>query len=100
MVIDLGHSDLGVSLPQRRHQLRGRERPATQREKVGPPRSGASSASPPGGGQGSASRSTFPEVRVGSSSTRTSRGTSAAGRLSASLVRAAATSNAGSVLAM
>ncbi|SHU23043.1 Uncharacterised protein [Mycobacteroides abscessus subsp. abscessus] len=66
-----------------------------------PPSSGASSSAPaPGGGQGRALRSTFPDVRVGSSSSLTSRGTSAAGSDSARLARAAAISKFGSALAI
>ena len=51
-----------------------------------------------GGGQGSASRSIFPEVRVGSVSTTASRGTSAAGIEARSRSTAALASKPGSVV--
>lgn len=72
-----------ASGPEMAAPSRSRHIPASQ--PVVPARSGVSSVSLlPGGGQGSASRSTLPDVRVGSSSICTRRGTSAAGRCSAS----------------
>ena len=122
MVVEIGDRHLRIALAQRGDQLRRRQRPAAEREEVGlrpvdrrgqhvapqpgQPAHGAAEigrlllGASPGGGQGSASRSTLPDVRVGSSSTSTSRGTSAAGSVSASVARAAARSNDGSALAM
>ena len=122
MVVEIGDGHLRVALAHGRDQLGRGQRPTAERIEVslrpldrrgedvapqpGQPPHGAAeiglllgSARVARGGQGSASRSTLPDVRVGSSSTSTSLGTSAAGSVSASVARAFAMSNVGSALA-
>ena len=101
--VDVAHHDLGDTAPAggsppgRRSASRHRSRrsrrwgrrprrrarrsrsPAIQAWVGDRSRAAAGAAPLPGGGQGSASRSTLPEVRVGRLSTTASRGTSAAG---------------------
>ena len=117
-LVDVGDGDRRVALAQPRHEGRRGEAVAAEGEEVGvvldrhgedlvpepepasPAVPGRSAAGPrpapasscPGGGQGSALRSTFPEVRVGIVSTTASTGTSAAGSRSASAARASARS--------
>jgi hypothetical protein len=68
--------------------------PSASQPSVGVSRPAAAGSRPPAGrGQGSASRSTLPDVRVGTSSTTASSGTSAAGSRSCSAVAAASVSS-------
>ena len=104
MLVDVGDGRLGVALPKPRHELRGGEAspprskksspgpvgadprmaaqwPATQPTVPGSSASGSDAAPGlvTGSSHGSASRSIFPEVRVGSVSTTAILGTIAAG---------------------